>query len=78
MTLISEHRTLTATTPKLFRIAEIESSRAGKVGMEVGSLGERVIVALCFTNYEVPVLNRVFFVQLNFSFLYGVVIIRKI
>lgn len=32
--------------PELFHIAEIESSRAGKIGMEVGSLRERIIVAL--------------------------------
>ena len=32
--------------PKLFHIAELESARAGKIGMEVGSLRERVIVAL--------------------------------
>jgi len=32
--------------PYLFSIAELESSRAGKVGMEVGSLRERIIVAL--------------------------------
>jgi hypothetical protein len=32
--------------PKLFQIAELESSRAGKIGMEVGSLRERIIVAL--------------------------------
>lgn len=32
--------------PQLFQIAEVESSRAGKVGMEVGSLRERIIVAL--------------------------------
>ncbi|MBI3930859.1 MAG: ThaI family type II restriction endonuclease [Chloroflexi bacterium] len=32
--------------PKLFRIAELESSRAGKIGMQVGSLRENVIVAL--------------------------------
>ncbi|PIR71872.1 MAG: type II restriction endonuclease subunit R [Candidatus Nealsonbacteria bacterium CG_4_10_14_0_2_um_filter_37_10] len=32
--------------PYLFQLAEIESSRAGKVGMEVGSLRERIIVAL--------------------------------
>jgi hypothetical protein len=30
----------------LFHIAELESSRAGKIGMEVGSLRERIIVAL--------------------------------
>ncbi|MPM89767.1 hypothetical protein SDC9_136879 [bioreactor metagenome] len=32
--------------PKLFQIAELESSRAGKVGMEVGSVREKIIVAL--------------------------------
>lgn len=32
--------------PYLFQIAEIESSRAGKIGMEVGSLRERMLVAL--------------------------------
>ncbi|MBI4016783.1 MAG: ThaI family type II restriction endonuclease [Candidatus Aenigmarchaeota archaeon] len=32
--------------PKLFQIAEIEASRAGKVGMEVGSVREKIIIAL--------------------------------
>jgi len=32
--------------PYLFQLAEIESSRAGKIGMEVGCLRERIIVAL--------------------------------
>jgi len=32
--------------PYLFQIAEIESSRAGRVGMEVGSLREKALVAL--------------------------------
>lgn len=32
--------------PKLFHMAELESARAGKIGMEVGSLSEKVIVAL--------------------------------
>ncbi|RKX78132.1 MAG: type II restriction endonuclease subunit R [Spirochaetes bacterium] len=32
--------------PYLFQLAEAESSRAGKTGMEVGSLRERIIVAL--------------------------------
>lgn len=35
-----------AKLPRLFRIAEIESSRAGKIGMEVGSLREQVIIGL--------------------------------
>lgn len=32
--------------PYLFQIAELESSRAGKMGMEVGSMREKIIVAL--------------------------------
>lgn len=32
--------------PFLFQLAELESARAGKVGMEVGSLREKIIVAL--------------------------------
>jgi hypothetical protein len=32
--------------PHLFQIAELESSRAGKIGMEVGSVREKIIVAL--------------------------------
>ncbi len=32
--------------PYLFQLAELESSRAGKTGMEVGSVRERIIVAL--------------------------------
>jgi hypothetical protein len=32
--------------PYLFQLAELESSRAGKIGMEVGSLRERIIIAL--------------------------------
>lgn len=32
--------------PYLFQLAEIESSRAGKIGMEVGSLRERIMVSL--------------------------------
>jgi len=32
--------------PYLFQLAGLESSRAGRIGMEVGSLRERIIVAL--------------------------------
>ena len=32
--------------PYLFQLAELESSRAGRIGMEVGSLRERIVVAL--------------------------------
>jgi hypothetical protein len=32
--------------PKLFHIAELECSRAGKIGMEVGSVREKIITSL--------------------------------
>jgi len=32
--------------PELFRLAELDSSRAGKIGMEVGSVREKILVAL--------------------------------
>lgn len=32
--------------PYFFQIAELESSRAGKIGMEVGSVREKIIIAL--------------------------------
>jgi len=32
--------------PYLYRVAELESSRAGKIGMEVGSVREKIIIAL--------------------------------
>jgi len=32
--------------PSLFQLAEEESSRAGKIGMQVGSLRENIIIAL--------------------------------
>jgi len=48
--------------PYLFQLAEIESSRAGRIGMQVGSLRERIIIALLIYKYgreavytEVPV-----------------------
>ena len=37
--------------PYIFQIAEIESSRAGKIGMEVGTIRERIIVALLLHAY---------------------------
>jgi len=41
--------------PYLFQLAELESSRAGKIGMEVGSLRERIIIALLiYINLEKP------------------------
>jgi hypothetical protein len=48
--------------PQLFRIAEIETSRAGKIGMEVGSVREKIISALLIykfgkenVNTEIPI-----------------------
>ncbi len=32
--------------PELFYIAELESSRAGRIGMEVGSVREKILIAL--------------------------------
>jgi len=32
--------------PYLFQLAELESSRAGKIGMEIGLIRERIIIAL--------------------------------
>ena len=32
--------------PYLYQLAELESSRAGKIGMQVGSLRENILVAL--------------------------------
>jgi hypothetical protein len=32
--------------PYLFQLAELESSRAGKIGMEVGSVREKVLIAM--------------------------------
>lgn len=37
--------------PYLFQLAELESSRAGKIGMEVGSLRERIIIALLLYHF---------------------------
>jgi len=38
--------------PYLFQLAELESSRAGKIGMEVGSLRERIVVALLIYKFS--------------------------
>jgi hypothetical protein len=35
-----------AKLPELFYLAELDSSRAGKIGMEVGSLREKILIAL--------------------------------
>lgn len=41
-----------ARLPELFNIAELESSRAGRVGMEVGSARERILIALLIYKFE--------------------------
>lgn len=46
-------RKIQSKLPKAFQIAELESSRAGKIGMEVGSLRERIIVALLIYKFGV-------------------------
>ena len=38
--------------PDLFQLAEEDSSRAGKLGMEVGAARERIIIALLIYNLE--------------------------
>jgi len=37
--------------PYLYRLAELESSRAGKIGMQVGSVRESIIIALLIYKY---------------------------
>jgi hypothetical protein len=37
--------------PKLFYLAELESSRAGDIGMQVGSLREKILIALLIYKY---------------------------
>jgi len=37
--------------PKLFQIAESECSRAGKIGMEVGSLREKIIISFLINTF---------------------------
>lgn len=44
-------RRIQSRLPALFHIAELESSRAGKIGMEVGSVRERILIALLIYKY---------------------------
>jgi hypothetical protein len=51
--------------PYLFQLAEIESSRAGKIGMEVGSVREKIIIALLIykfgrenINTDIPITEK--------------------
>lgn len=50
--------------PYLYQIAELESSRAGKIGMEVGSVREKIIIALLIykfgesnVNTDIPIIE---------------------
>ena len=43
--------------PKLFQLAELESSRDGKIGMEIGSVRERIIIALLMFKYGIDIVN---------------------
>jgi len=51
--------------PFLFQLAELESSRAGKIGMEVGSLREKIVIALLIYKFgeenvetQIPITER--------------------
>ncbi|MFH1459792.1 MAG: ThaI family type II restriction endonuclease [Candidatus Omnitrophota bacterium] len=37
--------------PKLFQIAELECARAGKIGMEVGSVRERILISILISEF---------------------------
>jgi hypothetical protein len=43
--------------PKLFQLAELESSRDGKIGMEIGSTRERILIALLMFKYGIDIVN---------------------
>jgi hypothetical protein len=43
--------------PKLFQLAELESSRNGKVGMEIGSVRERILIALLMYKYGIDIVD---------------------
>ncbi len=62
-TLFKDEETVTKIQKKLpflFQLAEIESQRAGKTGMEVGSLRERILVSLFLYRFgEKNVLSEV-------------------
>lgn len=43
--------------PKLFQLAELESSRDGKIGMEIGSVRERILISLLMFKYGIDIIN---------------------
>ncbi len=43
--------------PHLFQLAELESSRNGKLGMEIGSVRERIIIALLMYKFGIDIVD---------------------
>lgn len=43
--------------PYLFQLAELESSRNGKIGMEIGSVRERILIALLMYKFGIDIVN---------------------
>lgn len=43
--------------PHLFQLAELESSRNGKIGMEIGSVRERILIALLMYKFGIDIIN---------------------
>ncbi len=43
--------------PHLFQLAELESSRNGKIGMEIGSVRERILIALLMYKFGIDIVN---------------------
>lgn len=43
--------------PKLFQLAELESSRNGKIGMEIGSVRERILIALLMYKFGIDIVD---------------------
>lgn len=43
--------------PHLFQLAELESSRNGKMGMEIGSVRERILIALLMYKFGIDIVD---------------------
>ncbi len=43
--------------PRLFQLAELESSRNGKIGMEIGSVRERILIALLMYKFGIDIVD---------------------
>lgn len=43
--------------PHLFQLAELESSRNGKLGMEIGSVRERILIALLMYKFGIDIVD---------------------